>query len=215
MTIQSDLDEWLRRIRQADPGNFRQILEELLAWIAGRSPADLPELRAWLSRALDEVRAGRLKPEVLEPFAAGLADPHQDPEAAPLIGELMLLAEGSVPEDLAETLGEMGEAATGAMSQLIQLVRRRDPDNSWARAKGAWALGQIGGLEAVDALAEALTDPSSSVRLHALESLGTVSGEKALPHVRALAQHDPDPQVRSEAERVLAGWESTNKPDNV
>jgi HEAT repeat protein len=52
--------------------------------------------------------------------------------------------------------------------------------------KVAWALGQIGGRAAVDALMAALTNKSPSVRVIAIQSLESLGAIEALPQLRAM-----------------------------
>lgn len=52
--------------------------------------------------------------------------------------------------------------------------------------KVAWALGQIGGRAAVDALMAALSDKSSDVRVIAIQALESLGATEALPRLRAM-----------------------------
>ena len=202
MRTENDFDAWLQRLQTATAENFLGIRQEILIWIEHARPEELEKLRSWIQNTLRNIRGGQVNANTLEPFSTGLTM-RQDPAAAPILGELVLLMEGSEVEDVAEALGDMGPAAAGAVPFLMQLVRRAGEDTAWTRAKAASSLGQIGDRSAIPVLTDALSDPRSSVRLMTVEALGKLRGVEAIPRIQHVAEHDADPQVREEAKRVV------------
>ncbi len=66
----------------------------------------------------------------------------------------------------------------------------------------AVALGNSGRPEAVPVLTEALSDPESLIRSHAVWALGELLGPEALAVVESRLQGEADPMVLSEIERI-------------
>jgi HEAT repeat protein len=97
--------------------------------------------------------------------------------------------------------------------------RLRDPDES-VRGEAVWALGRAGGLAAlqVEAVVALLADPDAGMRRRAVATLGEM-GDKVQPvtaaakarvaqsaraPLAAMAESDPDADVRAEARKTLA-----------
>ncbi|WP_257461208.1 HEAT repeat domain-containing protein [Archangium lipolyticum] len=98
----------------------------------------------------------------------------------------------------AESLSAMGEHAVGP---LVRLLLHPDPDQ---RKFAADILGQLGRLEAEDALVRAMVeDVDLNVRVAAAEALGRMGGRVA---ARALERilHDPEPLLQLSALESLA-----------
>jgi HEAT repeat protein len=95
----------------------------------------------------------------------------------------------------------------------------RDPDSS-VRSEALWTLGRAGGLAAaeVDAVVLVFGDSDPAMRRRAVATLGELGdrkqavtaaakarvAERGLAAVTALAESDPDPDVRAEARTTLA-----------
>ena len=58
----------------------------------------------------------------------------------------------------------------------------------------------------IAAFQQRLADPDSGVRRVALLDFADVEDEALLPAIAGLLRHDPDPALRAEAARTLAGW---------
>jgi HEAT repeat protein len=82
-------------------------------------------------------------------------------------------------------LGELKDP--GAVPVLVGLLR-----DEQVNYKVAWALGEIGGKQAIQGLVEALSDKSPDVRVIAIESLGMLEAKDTLPRLRRLL-HDESP----------------------
>lgn len=78
-----------------------------------------------------------------------------------------------------------GSADLAAATDAAKLVKKLQDRDVEVRADAAWQLGQIGATEAVDALASALADDSSSVRANAAASLWKL-GDASRPALEAL-----------------------------
>ena len=103
----------------------------------------------------------------------------------------------------------------------------RDPDSS-VRSEALWTLGRAGGLAAaeVDAVVLVFGDSDPAMRRRAVATLGELGdrkqavtaaakarvAERGLAAVTALAESDPDPDVRAEARTTLARLGSDASP---
>ncbi len=83
---------------------------------------------------------------------------------------------------------------------LVQRLNRPEPETG--RLHALWALDAIGGSEARKAIAAALKDPSSRIRLQAARSAGIRRDRQAAGDLARLL-HDRDPAVRREAAIAL------------
>jgi len=72
----------------------------------------------------------------------------------------------------------------------------------FVRSGGAWALGEIGDVEAVEQLIQALMDEEWKVRWDAVRALGSIGGEKAVETLTQ-ALKDKDRRVQEAAEDAL------------
>ena len=68
-----------------------------------------------------------------------------------------------------------------------RLIKELQDEDSGVRVNAAWALGEIGAVDAVPALIQALQDPNVQVRANATYALGEI-GESAKDAVPALIQ---------------------------
>jgi len=76
-------------------------------------------------------------------------------------------------------LGELKDAK--AIPVLVPLL-----NDSELNYKVPWSLGQIGGQAAIQALIQALQNPSTDVRVVAIDALQTLKAREALPALRAM-----------------------------
>lgn len=83
-------------------------------------------------------------------------------------------------------LGELKDRS--AIPVLVPLLT--DPDVDY---KVPWALGEIGGEEALDGLIVALESSNAQVRVSAIEAIQKLGGRRAIPQLRALLNdHEKD-----------------------
>ena len=68
-----------------------------------------------------------------------------------------------------------------------RLIKELQDEDSGVRVNAAWALGEIGAVDAVPALIQALQDPNVQVRGNAIYALGEI-GESAKDAIPALIQ---------------------------
>ena len=149
--------------------------------------------------------------------ALGLFDPKPEGWTALLVGYL-----GSRdPKVRYEALTLLGKE-TGEEDVLVWAPRAadllRDPDSS-VRSEALWSLGRAGGLASaqVDAVVPMLGDPDAAMRRRAVVAIGEMGdrtqavtaaakhhvAQRARPRLVALADKDPDADVRTEARRAL------------
>jgi len=98
----------------------------------------------------------------------------------------------------AEALGKIRDER--AIEYLIESIQ--EDTNEEVRLKATWALGEIGSLEATDALIMALGDENGSVRKTAAQALGMIGDLRAVPYLIE-AIEDGDWQVRKFAAVAL------------
>jgi HEAT repeat protein len=77
------------------------------------------------------------------------------------------------------------------------------------RAKGVWALGELGGAEVVEILIRMLSDESSAVRIEAAAALGNLGDVRARNPLQFRARNDEVIQVMAAAQKALKmnGWQ--------
>lgn len=78
-------------------------------------------------------------------------------------------------------------------------------EGRWLRRNALVVLGNTGGGAAAAVLADHTRHPDPVVRGHAAWALGRATGEEARGILEALAEHDPDPEVRAEARAAAGG----------
>lgn len=88
-----------------------------------------------------------------------------------------------------------GDATVAALLPVLESPSVRD------RNEAVLTLGSIGGAAAVRALVGALEDENADVRWRAAMALGRAGDVAIVPRLEALAEADPDPQVREHAAR--------------
>ncbi|MDF3066857.1 MAG: hypothetical protein K0R38_2458 [Polyangiaceae bacterium] len=178
---------------------------------AGRKPKE--EERAAAQRLLADVGAS-----VVAPLARLTAHPDPDLRLVPLsflVGrneDTAMRALESLTRDPEPIVRRAALSALGPEQQVLSkaVAARLGQEAEWPlRATAADALGRItaGKPEpaAVEALTRAaLTDPYALVRESAAKALAQVAGSAALPTLRQLKERDPEPRLRSLAERLAA-----------
>jgi len=100
----------------------------------------------------------------------------------------------------ADALGEM--EADEAVDALIHLLHR--DGSSQVRYTAARALGQIGDPRAVPHLLLAMDDPDTVVRNVAVEALGELRAQAAVPAIEAFMARHQYPSAQAYAEEALA-----------
>lgn len=96
------------------------------------------------------------------------------------------------------------------LEDVLQELRKQPVE---VRREVALALGEAGGEDIVQALAELAHDPDPAVRLFSADALGKIGGLQAVKELIFIAQNDPDEDVRAlaiEALGILALQEHKN-----
>lgn len=122
----------------------------------------------------------------------------QNPSMQETDSTTLLLLEALSNKDInvrgkaARDLGKMGSKF--AVNYLLQAVEQDDEVRAWA----AWALGQIGGEEAIAGLTKALKDKNSEVRAWATWALGEIGCDLAVEVLlKTLKHYDADVRWRA------------------
>jgi HEAT repeat protein len=100
-----------------------------------------------------------------------------------------------------------GLADPRALEGLIALSK---DDSDIVRMNALDALGSLGDHQAVPTLMAGLDDPAPLPCVPAAESLGRLNAVEATPQLRALAQGDPDPEMRLYATEALVALGDTS-----
>jgi HEAT repeat protein len=165
--------------------------QEILMWIAenGLKAPELP-----LQNAL--INASRERPQILVPYLERASEPVRqllarvlsEVATSSLQGDLIALADDSMPELRAAAARSMGHAhRLHALDVLGELVR----DPVWfVRLRAAVALGERKQEDAVPLLLIAITDANRLVRIRAAEGLVALGGDQAEIFAQVVATHD-------------------------
>ncbi len=175
--------------------------DESVRWRTGEALASIaPEpgacLEPWRRIAADPTRRGRAEAA----GALGLLGPAAAPAVPALVAAL-----GDPRRDVraraAVALGRIGPAAGPAVPALAAMIG--DADDGWRAVDALGGIGP-GAAGAVRPLAEALTQPSGSIRWRAAQALGRI-GPAAAPAAPALvrALEDGEDNVRLAAAQAL------------
>jgi len=175
--------------------------DESVRWRAGEALASVGPEPAVCLEPLRRIAADPARPGRAEAAGAlGLLGPAAAP-AVPALVSALGDARADVRARAAVSLGRIGPGAAPAVPRLVAMIG--DADGGW---RAVDALGGIGpdAAAAVGALAEALTQPSGSIRWRAAQALGRI-GPSAAPAAPALvrALEDGEDNVRLAAAHAL------------
>lgn len=145
-------------------------------------PSTLPELIEALSSHSADVRIGAAG-------ALGAMGPDAEAAVPALTKNLYYDGVYDVRKAAARALGEIGPAAKPAVPMLIVVLLT---DSTHARDAAVVALGKIGDLVAVPALARGLYDESISVRISSAEAISQLIGRSFPGARRGLGGYDLD-----------------------
>jgi len=96
-------------------------------------------------------------------------------------------------------------AAGGSAKKVETVCRTLTGDTNYkVRVQAALVLGKMGDPSGASCLTRALDDANRTVRAVAAEALGQLGDRDSLPALRGLAKSDPDPFVRTQAEKAVA-----------
>ena len=97
------------------------------------------------------------------------------------------------------------QAAGGTAKKVETVCRTLNADTNYkVRVQAALVLGKMGDPSGVPCLTRALDDANRTVRAVAAEALGQLGDRDSLQALRGLAKSDPDPFVRTQAEKAVA-----------
>lgn len=96
----------------------------------------------------------------------------------------------------------LGQDRTGKAWEALEQVLLND-ENSTVRGSAAWALGELGGREAIESLHVALGDEEAEVRNKAITALAKLGDAQAASDIADILGADPDDYVRSNAAWAL------------
>ena len=100
--------------------------------------------------------------------------------------------------DAVYALGEIKDAR--AIEPLGAFLKDNNRD---VRENAAYALGKIGDARAIESLIFSLLDPDKFVRVAVTEALGQIGDSRAVEPLRATANNDDEPIVRSYAQTAI------------
>lgn len=113
--------------------------------------------------------------------------------------------------DELRALAEMGPAAITATPDVAALLSHPVPET---RIEAAETLGWIGGADALRPLLGAMGDETDwRLQYAAVESLGLIGAEAALPHIAAMKESHWLPAMRTEAARVADSLKEGSGPE--
>ena len=96
-------------------------------------------------------------------------------------------------------------AAASSAKKVETVCRTLNGDANYkVRVQAALVLGKMGDASGASCLTRALEDANRTVRAVAAEALGQLGSRDSLPALRELAKSDPDPFVRTQAEKAVA-----------
>ena len=126
--------------------------------------------------------------------------PQERVQAASQLRAVAVRARGAV-----RTRGTLTRAVEPVIPSrdLTDVLKELQTQPSEVRCEAAFALGEIGGDDMVELLAELAKDPESSVRLIVADALGRIGGPKAVEALMTIAKNDPSEDVRTLAVEAL------------
>jgi HEAT repeat protein len=174
-----------------DPeSNVREVASEgLIRWSS-------PAVARRLVEALTSPVLRRPASELLARMGTSAVDP------------LVNLLRGGHP-DIAATVGDTLERLVGR-DVFLERLGSMDPSD---RLGAVEALGAMGGLEAIEGLVRALSDPNEEIRVRALRLLGDLGDPRAIENVERAIHGDPVPEVVAAAEEALRRLQGSAQPD--
>lgn len=123
-----------------------------------------------------------------------------DPIATDVLISALDDPDADVRFSAAEALGKLGSEAEAAVKPLIRLLDDEDPD---VCAAAAFALGCIGRKEAINPLADHLTNRDRYVRICAVRALGNLRAQGQIPQFIDIMRNDHIGDVRDAAAAAL------------
>jgi HEAT repeat protein len=139
------------------------------------------------------------------------------PESLPILKLALKYApEPSFRRKVAETLANMGDAATEALPDLVDAFERTGFTRDYNLIRPMMVLGKESN-DVADSLIRALEDRDSTVRLMATFNIGQM-GEpamKALDMLEDISERDPEPKVRDQALKTLNKLRARLEPVGV
>lgn len=151
-----------------------------------------PTIRAALLERLEDP-----DPYVIREALRGL-DPQDQQRAVPALVQILERRDRETVGLAALTLGELRAGA--AVEPMVRVLRDRSSTNL-ARGDVVVPLGMIGDSMSLQPLLDALTDPSPTLRIAAIDGLGYLKDVSALPALEQIASSDSAVEQTGESVR--------------
>ncbi len=191
-----------------DPTTIPYLMDELYDsfWWYGREEAIQTLLNAIASfgkTALNELLdAMKANEPTVRRYAISLLRPLKEESAIDALEMAFYDTNYDVAEMALRALIEFGAGVLPILADALV------SPNLWIREKAVWALGEIGGEQAVLYLLEMLNDSADSVRVESIASLTKLRDPRALPTLRAIAQNRDEREIAKLARQAIAEMES-------
>jgi HEAT repeat protein len=208
-------------------GNFSRQFQVATKLVALNDPAVLPQLTAWLDHADRHARGNAAFVfaglghergfEVLNAILTDKSERVKGPGIAIAPGNGIVSLSAQIQADRYYAVHLFGSLKDPrALPTLIPLIA----DES-VNYKVAWALGQLGGRAAVDALIAALTNKAPNVRVIAIQALESLGAREALPRLREMLSDNEKSSfgsrvsVADAARAAIATLQKTPRPISI
>lgn len=171
-------------------------------WWYGRDEAMqvlLASIRKFSAQAYEPLaKAMAAKEPTTRRFAIDLLAPLKDPRALEPLEMAFYDPNYDVAGMAADALLAYGQIALPIFAEALH------SPNTWIRERSAQSIARIGGRDALDNLLPLLVDADPQIRATAVNALGVLKDERALPVLNELAANRDDREVSKLARQAIA-----------